>query len=62
MKVEKYKWSKEIINKINNAKIFDENELCTIEIALRMYDVCNDILDESVGLSKENKYELQHKC
>lgn len=57
-----YEWSKEIINKIKNTKIFNENELRTIEVALRMYDVCENILDESVGLSDENKYELQHKC
>lgn len=30
--------------------------------ALRMYELNEDILDESTGLSNNDKYELKYKC
>lgn len=57
-----YEFSKEIIEKINIAKCLTVKELRITEIALRMYEASEDILDESTGLSNNNKYELKYKC
>ena len=57
-----YEFSKEIIEKINTAKCLTVKELRITEIALRMYEASEDILDESTGLSNNNKYELKYKC
>ena len=57
-----YEFSKEIIEKINTAKCLTVKELRITELALRMYEVNEDILDESTGLSNNNKYELKYKC
>ena len=57
-----YELSKEIIEKINTAKCLTLKELRVTEIALRMYEVNEDILDESIGLSNNDKYELKYKC
>ena len=57
-----YEFSKEIIEKINTAKCLTVQELRITELALRMYEVNVDILDESVGLSNNDKYELKYKC
>ena len=53
-----YEFSKEIIEKINAAKCLTLKELRITELALRMYEVNEDILDESTGLSNNDKYEL----
>ena len=57
-----YEFSKEIIEKINTAKCLTVKELRITELALRMYEVNEDILDESTGLSNNDKYELKYKC
>ena len=57
-----YEFSKEIIEKINTAKCLTVKELRITEVALRMYEVNEDILDESTGLSNNDKYELKYKC
>lgn len=57
-----YEFSKEIIEKINAAKCLTLKELRITELALRMYEVNEDILDESTGLSDNDKYELKYKC
>lgn len=57
-----YEFSKEIIEKINAAKSLTLKELRITELALRMYEVNEDILDESTGLSDNDKYELKYKC
>lgn len=57
-----YEWSKGIVEKIINAECLTEQELRMTEIALRMYEVTEEILDEAVGLSSEDKYELKYKC
>lgn len=53
-----YEFSKEIIEKINTAKCLTVKELRITEVALRMYELNEDILDESTGLSNNDKYEL----
>lgn len=57
-----YEISKEIIEKISKANCLSDSELAIIEIALRINDIYDDILDEAIGLSSENKYELKYKC
>ena len=57
-----YEFSKEIIEKINAAKCLTLKELRITELALRMYEVNEDILDESTGLSNNDKYELKYNC
>lgn len=57
-----YEFSKEIIEKINTAKCLTVKELRMTELALRMYEVNEDILNEATGLSNNDKYELKYKC
>ena len=57
-----YEFSKEIIEKINTAKCLTVKELRITEVALRMFELNEDILDESTGLSNNDKYELKYKC
>lgn len=56
-----YDWSKDIVNKISEANCLPEKYIRVVEIALRMYEIHNDILNECIGLAIDDKYELQHK-
>ena len=56
-----YEWSKEIIKKISDANCLTEKEIRMVEISLRMNEIHEEILNECVGLSEKNKYELEYK-
>ena len=56
-----YEWSKSVIEKITKANCLDARDLRMVEIALRVHDVYNDILNECIDLDKSNKYELTCK-
>lgn len=56
-----YEWSKKIVEKIEKANCLSPDEIRVVEIALRMQDIYEDLLDECIGVSKENLYELQHR-
>lgn len=56
-----YEWSKNLINKIEKANCLEINELRMVEVSLRAYEVHNQILDECIGSSDTNVFELEHK-
>lgn len=56
-----YEWSKLLMEKIKNAKCLNERDLRAVEVALRLYDIQEMILDEAIGL-EDNGFELKHKC
>ena len=56
-----YEWSKGIVEKIEKANCINPEEIRMVEIALRMQEIHEDILDECIGASKGNLYELQHR-
>lgn len=56
-----YEWSKGIIEKISNANCLDENELRMVEISLRTTEVHERILNEAIGVSNKDDYELRYK-
>lgn len=47
------------MNKIENGKQLEEQELRTVEIALRIYD--EQALDEGLSCTEENFLELKHR-
>ena len=56
-----YEWSKGIIEKIGNANCLTEKELRMVEISLRLSEIYDYILDECIGFSPEDTYELKYK-
>ncbi len=56
-----FEWSKAIMEKIENGKQLEEQELRTVEIALRIYDVYEQALDEGLSCTEENFLELKHR-
>lgn len=56
-----YEWSKEIIEKIDKANCLDIKELRMVEIALRMSEIHEGIMNECIGVSESNMYELKHR-
>ena len=56
-----YNWSKEIINKIERANCLNIKELRMVEVALRMSEIHESIMNECIGVSEDNIYELQHR-
>lgn len=56
-----FEWSKHIMEKIENSGCLDERNLRSVEIALRMYDMYERALDESLGLEETSFLELSHK-
>lgn len=56
-----YEWSKSIIEKISNANCLDARELRQVEIALRINEIYGQVLDECIGLTDEDKYELKYR-
>lgn len=60
-----FKWSKELCNKIKDANCLEPSELQMVEIALRLYECYEEILDENIGLDirikkETNFFELEH--
>ena len=55
-----YEWSKRVIKKIADANILDKNELAMTEIALRMSEMHEELMNECIGVSEDSKYELEH--
>ena len=56
-----YEWSKNLTEKINKANCLPDADLRMVELALRLYEIHNDVLDECIGASNTNNYELTHK-
>lgn len=56
-----FEWSKCIMEKVENSGCFDERELRSVEIALRLYDMYDRALDESLGLEEKSLLELRHR-
>ena len=44
-----YEWSKLLMEKIENAKCLNERDLRVVEVALRLYDIQEMILDEAIA-------------
>jgi DNA-binding XRE family transcriptional regulator len=57
----RYEWSKDIVNKIAKAECLDENEIRMVEIALRGYDIFQEILNECTCGTSSNIYDLKYK-
>lgn len=60
-----FEWSKEVCNDIKEANCLSKSNLQTVEMALRLYECFEQILDECIGLdirTKEetNFFELEH--
>jgi hypothetical protein len=56
-----YEWSKETMNKIVESNCLNHKDLCCVEIALRMYDIHNKMLNEAIDCGdKEYNFELTH--
>lgn len=56
-----FDWSKDMIKKISESGCLKEDEIRAVEVALRSYDALNHILNECIGISETNTYELEHK-
>lgn len=56
-----FEWSKEIMKKIEDSNCLEEKELAGVEIALRMYDMYEQALDENLGLEEKEILNLKHK-
>lgn len=56
-----FEWSKCVMEKIESSGCLDERNLRSVEIALRMYDMYERALDESLGLEEKSLLELSHK-
>ena len=56
-----YEWSKGVMKKISDSGCLDEKELRMVEVALRTSEIYDYIINECIGLTDDNKYELQHK-
>lgn len=55
-----FEWSKEICKKIKDSNCLDSSELQMVEMSLRIWESFENILDESIGLSDTNLFELEH--
>jgi hypothetical protein len=55
-----YEWSKNIIKKIADANILDKNELAMTEVALRMSEIHEGLMNECIGVPDRIDYELEH--
>lgn len=55
-----YEWSKGIVEKIQKANCLDDKELRMVEIALRLSEIHEELLMESLCLSTDGKYDLSH--
>ena len=55
------KLSTRIINKIDESKCLNKNELRIVEIALVVNELYQEVLEESIGLSDKNKYNLKYR-
>lgn len=56
-----FEWSKDIVRKIEESGCVSKQELRSIEVALRLYDVYNRALDECLNLEEESFLELEHR-
>lgn len=56
-----YEWSKEVVRKITEANCLNLKELRMVEIALRVSETHEYIMNECIGVSEDNRYELQHR-
>lgn len=56
-----YENSKSIVKKISDSGCLTKSEITAVEIGLRIHDAIDEIMNEYIGVSKENKYELEHK-
>lgn len=56
-----YEWSKKVVKKISDANCLDAVELRMVEIVLRSHEIHEEIMNECIGVSEDNKYELEHR-
>ena len=56
-----YEWSKRVVKKISDANCLDTVELRMVEIVLRTHEIHEEIINECIGVSEDNKYELEHR-
>ena len=56
-----YEWSKGIVKKIRDANCLAINELRMVEIVLRTHEIHEEIMNECIAVSEDNKYELEHR-
>lgn len=61
MGINMFSWSKEITKKISDSGCLTERELSLVEIALRMQDCHQGLLNECLGIDDGEKYfDLQY--
>ena len=48
------------MKKIADANILEKNELAMTEMALRMSEIYEEMMNECIGISEDSKYELEH--
>lgn len=56
-----FDWSKMIMKKIENGNRLDKHEMAEVEIALRIYDIFEQAMDETLGLDEKSLLELKYK-
>ena len=55
-----FEWSKEICKKIKDADCLKFRELQKVEVALRLYELQEFILDEFTGVEDSDMFELEY--
>lgn len=55
-----FEWSKGICKKIKDSGCLEPRELQMIEIALRMNELHEKILNENLGIDSDNMFELEY--
>lgn len=53
-----FEWSKEICENIAQSGCISNRDLQCVEIALRMYDINNAILNESIGITNRADFDF----
>lgn len=53
-----FEWSKEICDKIAQSGCISDKDLQCVEMALRMYDINNAMLNESIGLVNQDDFDF----
>lgn len=56
-----FSWSKTIMKKIVNKEELTERDKQNIEMALRMWDSFENVLDEPLCITEDNFFELEYK-
>lgn len=56
-----FEWSKEVSDKIAESGCISDKDMQVVEMALRMYEIHEKILNESIGITDDNFWELKYQ-